>query len=120
MLSNFSICSEAATGGVLWKWVFLRISRDSQESTCAGVSGAGVFPVGFALGRGGEGGGGGWALHLFYRSPLGDCFCLFICSFFNLKSVIRVTLQIYKLRKNILLNIICIKIMKKNYIYIYI
>ena len=71
----------------------------------------GHFSCGFCIG--GEGGG-----HLFYRSPLGDCFCLFICSFFNLKSFIRVILQIFKLRKNILLNIICIRIMKKNYIYI--
>ena len=29
--------SEAATGGVLWKKVFLEISRSSQENTCASL-----------------------------------------------------------------------------------
>ena len=29
---------EAATGGVLWKKVFLEISENSQENTCARVS----------------------------------------------------------------------------------
>ena len=30
--------SEAATRGVLWKKVFLEISQNSQENTCASVS----------------------------------------------------------------------------------
>ena len=30
--------SEAATRGVLWKKVFLEISQNSQENTCARVS----------------------------------------------------------------------------------
>ena len=30
--------TEAATGGVLWKEVFLKISQISQENTCVGVS----------------------------------------------------------------------------------
>ena len=29
--------SEAATEGVLWKKVFLKISQNSQENTCAGA-----------------------------------------------------------------------------------
>ena len=29
---------EAATGGVLWKKVFLKISQNSQEHSCVGVS----------------------------------------------------------------------------------
>ena len=32
------ICLEAATGGVLWKKVFLEISQNPQENTCARVS----------------------------------------------------------------------------------
>ena len=43
--------TEAATGGVLWKKVFLEISQNSQENTCARASflinleasGTGVF-----------------------------------------------------------------------------
>ena len=31
-------CSEATTGGVLWKKVFLKISQNSQENTCVEVS----------------------------------------------------------------------------------
>ena len=73
---------EAATKGVLWKEVSLEISQNSQRNTCAIVSfltklhalgwqlywkrdfGAGVFP---------------WILqsfkeHLFYKTPLDDCF----------------------------------------------
>ena len=30
--------SEAATGGVLWKKTFLKISQISQENTCVGIS----------------------------------------------------------------------------------
>ena len=30
--------TEAATGGALWKKVFLEISQNSQENTCARVS----------------------------------------------------------------------------------
>ena len=29
---------EAAAGGVLWKMVFLKISQNSQENACVGVS----------------------------------------------------------------------------------
>ena len=32
------ITQEAATGGVLWKNVFLKISQKSQENTLVGVS----------------------------------------------------------------------------------
>ena len=31
-------CTEAATGGVLYKRVFLKISQNSQENTCATIS----------------------------------------------------------------------------------
>ena len=48
--------SEAATGGVLWKKVFLKISQNSQENT-------------FGLRN--------FQKHLFYRTPLDDCFWLF-------------------------------------------
>ena len=47
---------EAATGGVLWKKVFLKISQNSQENT-------------FGLRN--------FQKHLFYRTPLDDCFWLF-------------------------------------------
>ena len=30
--------SEAATGGILWKKVFLKILQNSRENTCASVS----------------------------------------------------------------------------------
>ena len=53
--SAFSF-SEVATGGVLWKNVFLKISENSQKNTF------------------------GWRnfrTHLFYRTPLDNCFCLF-------------------------------------------
>ena len=53
--SAFSF-SEAATGGVLWKKVFLKISQNSQENT-------------FGLRN--------FQKHLFYRIPLDDCFWLF-------------------------------------------
>ena len=48
--------SKASTGGVLWKKVFLKISRNLQENTC-----------------------GLWNFqeHLFYRTPLDDCFWVF-------------------------------------------
>ena len=48
--------SEAATGGVLWKKVFLKILQNSQENTCGLKS---------------------FQEHLFYRTPLDDCFWLF-------------------------------------------
>ena len=48
--------SEAATGGVLWKKVFLKILQNSQENT-------------FGLRN--------FQKHLFYRTPLDDCFWLF-------------------------------------------
>ena len=51
--SAFSF-SEAATGGVLWKKVFLKISQNSQENT-------------FGLRN--------FQKHLFYRTPPEDCFC---------------------------------------------
>ena len=53
--SAFSF-SEAATGGVLWKKVFLKILQNSQENT-------------FGLRN--------FQKHLFYRAPLDDCFWLF-------------------------------------------
>ena len=48
--------SEAATGGVLWKKVLLKISENSQENT-------------FGLRN--------FRKHLFYRIPLNECFWLF-------------------------------------------
>ena len=48
--------SEAATGDVLWKKVFLKISQNSQENT-------------FGLRN--------FQKHLFYRTHLDDCFWLF-------------------------------------------
>ena len=53
--SAFSF-SEAATGGVPWKKVFLKISENSQKST-------------FGLQN--------FQKNLFYRTPLDDCFWLF-------------------------------------------
>ena len=53
--SAFSF-SEAATGGVLWKNVFLKNSQNSQENT-------------FGLRS--------LQKHLFYRTPLDDCFWFF-------------------------------------------
>ena len=53
--SAFSF-SEAATGGVLWKNVFLKISQKSQENA-------------FGLRN--------FQKHLFYRTPLDYCFWLF-------------------------------------------
>ena len=53
--SAFSF-SEAATGGVLWKKVFLKISENSQENT-------------FGLRN--------FQKHLFYRTPMDDYFWLF-------------------------------------------
>ena len=48
--------SEAATRGVLWKKVFLKISQNSQKNTC---------------------GLRNFQEHCFYRTPLDDCFWLF-------------------------------------------
>ena len=48
--------SEAATGGVLWKKVFLKISENSQENT-------------FGLRN--------FQKRFFYRTPLDDCFSFF-------------------------------------------
>ena len=48
--------SEAATGGILWKKLFLQISQNSQVNT-------------FGLRN--------FQKHLFYRTPLDDCFWLF-------------------------------------------
>ena len=48
--------SEGATEGVLWKKVFLKISQNSQENTF---------------------GSRNFQKHLFYRTSLDDCFCLF-------------------------------------------
>ena len=35
---EYSVKTEAAAGGVLYKTVFFKISQNSQENTCAGVS----------------------------------------------------------------------------------
>ena len=35
---SYALCSEAATGGVLRKKIFLKISQNSQKKTCVGVS----------------------------------------------------------------------------------
>ena len=35
---KYFLCSEAATRGALWKKIFLEISQNSQENTCARVS----------------------------------------------------------------------------------
>ena len=78
------IFSEAATWGVLWKKVFLEISQNSQENTCARVlfnKVAGLrpatllkkrlchrcFPVNFVK----------YLRTPFYRTPLDDCFWFF-------------------------------------------
>ena len=55
IVSAFSF-SEAATGGVLWKNMFLEISEKWRENT-------------FGLRN--------FQKHLFYRTPLDDCFWLF-------------------------------------------
>ena len=71
-----NILLEAATRGVLWKKVFLKVSQNSQENTCARVffliklQATGLFSGVFL-----------WILRnlkerLFYRTPLGDCFCV--------------------------------------------
>ena len=54
------IITEVATKGVLWKKVFFEIWQNSQEDTCVRVS--------FLIKLQGE-------EHLFYRTPLDDCFC---------------------------------------------
>ena len=51
--------AEAATGGVLWKKVFLKISQNSQENTCAGVSLLIKLQA---------------SSNFFYRATPGDCF----------------------------------------------
>ena len=51
-VSAFSF-SEAATAGVLWKKMFMKISQNSQENTF----GLQIFQK-----------------HFFYRTPLDDCF----------------------------------------------
>ena len=56
MITSAFSFSEAATGGVLWKKVFLKISQNSQENT-------------FGLRN--------FQKHLFYRTPLDSCFLLF-------------------------------------------
>ena len=38
LISFNSLYEEAATGGVLYKMVILKISQNSQENTCAGKS----------------------------------------------------------------------------------
>ena len=53
--STFSF-SEAASGGVLWKKVSLKILRNSQENTCGLQN---------------------FQEHIFYRTPLDDCLWLF-------------------------------------------
>ena len=40
--------AEVATEGVLWEWVFLEISQNSQEGSCAGVPSISVFQGDFA------------------------------------------------------------------------
>ena len=42
-LPPFGKFAEAATRIVLWKEVFLEISQNSQESTCARVSGVQLY-----------------------------------------------------------------------------
>ena len=62
---GISIGTEAAIGGVLQKKVFLEISQDLQENTCAWVS----FLIKLqALGL-------NFQEHLFYKTSLDDCFC---------------------------------------------
>ena len=56
--SAFSF-SEAATGGVLWKKVFLNILQNSQENT-------------FGLRH--------FQKHIFYKTPLDNCFWLFLAT----------------------------------------
>ena len=68
--------SEATTGAVLWKKVFLKISQNSQGNT-------------FGLRN--------FQKHLFYRAPLDDCFWLFRATL--LKSVWK-TSDEYSLSRN--------------------
>ena len=64
-------CSEAATRAVLCKKVFLKISQNSQENTCARVSFTGalsqVFSCEFCQ----------ISKNTSYRTPPDDCFCMF-------------------------------------------
>ena len=75
ILSLILVPTEATTGVILEEKLFLGISQNSQESTCARVSEAcnfikkrlwhRCFPVNFAK----------FLRTSFYRAPLGDCFC---------------------------------------------
>ena len=94
ILSSILVPTEAATGVILEEELFLGISQNSQESTCARVSEAcnfikkrlwhRCFPMNFAK----------FLRTPIYRAPLGDCFCpksglssgLSICRW-NLKSL---------------------------------
>ena len=78
--------SEAATGGVLGKKVFLKISQNSQENTCGLLN---------------------FQKHLFYRTPLHDFFCIFPVTLLKwstarkpqmnaLYTVVRNTVQLYR------------------------
>ena len=89
----FFICSEAATGDALWKWVFSGVLRDSRGNYCVRVyflikflaSDVGVYSCGFC----GIFGSAFFTEHLWMTASV-----CFICDI----------LQIYKLRKNILLD----------------
>ena len=79
--SAFSF-SEAATRGVLWKKVFLKILQNSQENT-------------FGLRN--------FQKHLFYRTPLDDCFWLFRATLIKLdtaKSAWKTSDDEYSLSRN--------------------
>ena len=71
---SYFVLPGATTGGVLWEKVFLEISQNSQENNCARFSfliklpARGLFKETF------------FTEHLFYRAPLGDCFCPFMLS----------------------------------------
>ena len=87
--------TEAATRGVLYKKVFLKLLQNSQENTCVSVS-ACNFIIKETL------------AHVFHRTPPGDCLCnkfLAACQFFYL-------VNIFVIQENVTLFIIFIGISK--------
>ena len=67
LVQYFFYSIEAAIRGVLCKKVFLKISQNSQENTCAKVS----FLIKLQV----------WQKNHFYRTPLDDCFWLYLLDY---------------------------------------
>ena len=110
-LTLFFICLETATRDVLWKWVFSGVLQDSRgELLCQGLffsKVAGLWLVALLKGL--------WCrcYSCEFCESFGSIFftehfwmTASVCSFYNLKGFICDILQIYKLRKNMLLDII--------------